>query len=130
MMTDALKLNSPDQSENLHEEKEDEADLQETELENLFTHLGGLTPGQKIVEKKNGKTVGVIITPPVHGTMVALAQMRLEYVGLLDGKGNSRWERTNKVVIGNSEKEFRLLPYLPLWWPTLNSSNGKEKESE
>ena len=77
--------------------------------------------GAKLVE--NEKTIGQIVSPPVEGTNVVLALMRLEAVGLLAG---NTWSHTNKVIIGDGK--FRYLPYLPLWWPDIDPSTGKAKE--
>lgn len=81
------------------------------------------TAGQNMVDTKTGETVGQIIAPPVPGTNVLLALMRLEAVGLLSP---GVWSKTNKVKVG--EAEFRYLPYLPLWMPDLDPSTGKAKE--
>jgi len=132
--TDALKGTPAKSSSSSHEEQDmlgTKDFMEHPELDNFFETLGTtVTKGEKIIDKKNGKTIGVVISSPVPGTSVALAQMRLEYVGLLNGKNDSRWERTTKVVVGESKREFRLLPYLPLWWPDIDSSNGKEIQPE
>jgi folate-binding protein YgfZ len=80
--------------------------------------------GAKIVDQKDNKTVGQIVAPPVPGTNVALAMMRLSSVGLMKG---SVWSKTNKVKIGDSSTEFRFLPYVPLWWPELDPETGKAR---
>ena len=80
------------------------------------------TVGSKLVDSKDGKTVGQIVSTPLPGTNVALALMRLESVGLMSG---GVWMNTNKVKVGDSDKEFRYLPYLPLWWPRVSAENGK-----
>ena len=49
--------------------------------------------------------------------------MRLDRVGLLGE--DSTWDRTNRVKVGDKSGEFRLLPYLPLWWPKIDGSTGK-----
>jgi len=68
-----------------------------------------------------------VISTPAPGTTVILAQMRLDRLGLL-GKGDNKWLRTNKILIGDkSTKEYRYLPYLPLWWPDIDRATGKEK---
>jgi folate-binding protein YgfZ len=84
------------------------------------------TPGAKIVDTKDGKTIGQIVAPPVKGTNVVLAIMRLESVGLLQG---GVWSKTNKVRIGNGQ-ELRYLPYLPLWWPDLDPKTGKARAED
>jgi len=82
--------------------------------------------GAKIVNAKDGKTIGQIISPPVKGTNVVLAVMRLQNLGLLAG---GTWSKLNKVKIGKtSNNEWRYLPYLPLWWPEIDPETGKAKE--
>ena len=63
------------------------------------------------------------MAPPVKGTNVALVLMRLESVGLLHG--GTTWSKTNKIKV--SDKEFRYLSYLPLWWPELSMNTGKAR---
>jgi folate-binding protein YgfZ len=82
-------------------------------------------PGTKLVDVKDGNTIGQVISTPAPGTTVVLMQMRLDRLGLAD-KGE-KWERTNKVRFENDKKEFRALPYLPLWWPPLDYATGKAK---
>ena len=79
--------------------------------------------GTKVIDIKDGKTIGQVVATPAPGTTVALVQMRLDRIGLADG-GES-WQRTNKVRFGDDKKEFRTLPYLPLWWPPLDYATGK-----
>jgi folate-binding protein YgfZ len=81
------------------------------------------TAGAKLVDTATDKTIGKIISPPVKGTNVVLALMRLEAVGLLEG---GQWSHTNKIRIG--DREYRYLPYLPLWWPELDATTGKAAE--
>jgi transferase CAF17, mitochondrial len=93
------------------------------------------TVGAKLVDTVTGVTVGQIVAPPVLGTNVVLAMMRLESVGLLAG---AVWSKTNRVKLvrsgdstaataGGEEEEFRYFPYLPLWWPELDPDTGKAK---
>ena len=54
--------------------------------------------------------------------------MRLDRLGLLGNNAQNKWLRTNKILIGDeSTKEYRYLPYLPLWWPEIDRETGKEK---
>ena len=85
-------------------------------------------PGVSIVDKKDGKTIGKVVSTPAPGTTILLAQMRLDRLGLLGDK--EKWSRTNKILIGDSTKEYRFLPYLPLWWPDIDPETGKEKNEE
>jgi hypothetical protein len=86
------------------------------------------TPGTSIIDKKDGKTIGKIVSSPASGTTVLLAQMRLDRLGLLGANdGSNKWSLTNKILIGESTKEYRYLPYLPLWWPEIDRETGKEK---
>lgn len=86
--------------------------------------------GSKLVEQESGKTLGEVVSAPVAGTTVLLAQLRLE--NILPKK--SSWKATNKVKIqdGDGEevmRDLRYLPYYPLWWPRhLDERTGKEKE--
>jgi len=103
-------------------------ELQEaqTRAENMLQQIEACcTHGAKIVDSKTSKTIGQIISPPVKGTNVVLALMRLDAIGLL---GDGVWSKTNKVKIGDSENELRYLPYLPLWWPEIDPETGKTKE--
>lgn len=80
------------------------------------------TEGAKIIDSKDGKTIGQILSAPVKGTNVVLAQMRLDRVGLL---GDAVWDRNNRVKLDGHSGELRYLPYMPLWWPAIDESNGK-----
>jgi folate-binding protein YgfZ len=80
--------------------------------------------GAKIVDQADGKTIGQVVAPPAPGTTVMLAQLRLDRVGLMDTA--NKWSRTNRVLVGTSKKELRYLPFLPLWWPRIDPTTGKE----
>jgi hypothetical protein len=84
--------------------------------------------GTKLIDVKDGKTIGQVLSTPAPGTTVVLVQMRLDRLGL--AAEGEKWERTNKVRFGDDKKEFRTLPYLPLWWPTLDYATGKAKPDE
>ena len=106
------------------ESSEEVAGLQK-EGERLMEEVASVAvPGAKIVDKKDGKTIGKIVSAPAPGTTVLLAQMRLDRVGLLGGE--EMWSRTNRILIGDGKKELRYLPYMPLWWPDIGD-DGKEK---
>jgi transferase CAF17, mitochondrial len=97
----------------------------------LFDQLQSYKAGDKIYNTKDGKTIGQIVATPAEGTNVLLAQMRLDSVGLL---GNSTtWSHTNKVTIGDNPEggatPLRYLPYLPLWWPSIDPETGKARSS-
>jgi len=80
----------------------------------------------QIIDKSDGKRIGVIVCSPVGNVPVVLAQMRLNRVGL-GGKGGKNWSRTNVVTIGDcKDTEFQYLPYLPLWWAEIDPETGKE----
>ena len=90
------------------------------------TKEGGKKKSIQIIDKSDGKRIGVIVSPPTGNIPVVLAQMRLDRVGL-GGKGGKNWSRTNVVTIGDcKDTEFRYLPYLPLWWPKIDPETGKE----
>lgn len=92
-------------------------------MEGDLTSLTVTAAAAKMVDVATGSTVGQIVAPPLPGTNVALALMRLETVGLLRG---GVWSATNSKVRIH-DKEFRYLPYLPLWWPELNLDTGKAR---
>lgn len=87
-------------------------------------------PDAKIVDLADGKTIGRIVSPAVPGTNTVVAMMRLDSVGLTGTCIDTFWSKTNKVKIGDSEKEFRYLPYLPLWWPDLDPETGKARDDD
>lgn len=98
----------------------------EMEAESLLGELEEhATDGTKLVDPKDGKTVGQIVASPVKGTNTVLAMMRLDRVGLL---GDSVWDRNNRVKVGGGPV-LRYLPYLPLWWPRINQATGKAVEN-
>jgi transferase CAF17, mitochondrial len=86
---------------------------------------GSGTDGFKMIDVETGTTVGQIMSPPVKGTNLVLALMRLESVGLLQG---GTWSQKNKVTIDG--KQFRYLPYVPLWWPEVSLTTGKAKRDD
>jgi folate-binding protein YgfZ len=83
-------------------------------------------PGAKIIDVKDGKTIGQVISTPAPGTSVVLAQMRLDEVGLLDSK-DKKFSMTNKILIGDGKEQYRYLPYMPIWWPEIDRETGKAK---
>ena len=111
-----------------HQQELEKLQLSGQKLQEEINELA--VPGASIVDKKDGKTIGKVISSPAPGTTVILAQMRLDRLGLLGTGDNAtnKWLRTNKILIGNeSTKEYRYLPYLPLWWPDIDKETGKEK---
>ena len=107
---------------------EKDQQLLEAQSGSLFERLQMYKPGDKIVDTKDGKTIGQIIALPEPGTNVLLAQMRLDRVGLL-GEDHA-WSHTNKVTIGETDPDpLRYLPYLPLWWPKIDRTTGKENNT-
>ena len=94
--------------------------------EALISSLQTLKQGDAMIDSKDGKQIGQIIATAEEGTNVVLAQLRLDRVGLL---GDGIWTYNNKVTVGdNNDRQFRFLPYLPLWWPEIDRESGKAKE--
>ena len=102
-------------------------------LQELQTHA---IRGNKIFNQANGQTVGEIISMrPFGNSSLVLAQLRLEYIHLLQTKDevnhhdedvdHTKWRPNNKVRVGESKMEFRMLPYVPLWWPNVDRATGK-----
>jgi transferase CAF17, mitochondrial len=112
---------SSDEIQNMQQRQKETAKLRE-ELEKVAKI------GSKIVDKRNGKTIGTVVSTPAPGTLVLLAQMRLDEVGLLEN-ADSQWSMTNKVTIGDDNREWRYLPYIPIWWPRIDSKTGKPAQS-
>jgi folate-binding protein YgfZ len=113
----------------LSEEEEEAMKSLQKASEELLKDLEDVAlPGAKIMNQKDGKTIGQIISTPASGTPIVLAQMRLDQVGLLESKDKDmKWSQTNKIMIGDGLREYRYLPYIPLWWPEIDPKTGKEK---
>ena len=134
MMMGTVNMSEPKVHPDEQRKAEQDAEKYKEELKKLQTSAEQLQsevselaiPGSSIIDKKDGKTIGKVISTPAPGTTVILAQMRLDRLGLLGG--DNKWLRTNKILIGDkSTKEYRYLPYLPLWWPDIDRATGKEK---
>lgn len=93
--------------------------------------------GASIVDSKDGKTIGQVLSSPSPGSSVLLAQLRLDRVCVLGETGSDKdlgtinihqqWNPMNSIQIGNHTKEYRCLPYIPQWWPTnINFKSGKK----
>lgn len=120
---------NPQEGDNITKEEEIQRaqDLKKLQQsgQQLQSEISQLAIGASIIDKKDGKTIGKIVAPPAPGTTVLLAQMRLDRLGLL---GNAqKWNKMNKIMIGDGTREYRYLPYLPLWWPEIDGKTGKEK---
>jgi len=138
MLMGSVNVSSPpDGDPRGGEEDDDERRRRDVQLERLQQAAGRLrdevsalaVPGAPIIDKRDGKTIGKVVSSPASGTTVILAQMRLDRMGLLGGSGGdvARWSRTNRILIGDGASEYRYLPYLPLWWPEIDGETGKEK---
>ena len=113
-----------------HNIEMDEASIQKLreEYDALMNDLEDVAgAGVKIKDKNDGKTIGQVISSPADGTSILLAQMRLDRVGLLEG---DHWNHKNRIIFGDSKKEFRYLPYVPVWWPDLDPKSGKEDDTK
>ena len=147
MLMGSVNVSSPPgapDGEDYDEDYDDERRRRDEQLGRLQRAAGRLrdevralaVPGAPIIDKRDGKTIGKVVSSPASGTTVILAQMRLDRMGLLRGGGVgggggggdvARWSRTNRVLIGDGAAEYRYLPYLPLWWPEIDGETGKEK---
>lgn len=121
----------------LSEEEKEYMNKLQVESEALLQDLEkAAIPGAKIIDQKDGKTIGQIVSLPASGTPIVLAQMRLDQVGLLQSSNSSagndsdsgiKWSQTNRILIGDGLREYRYLPYIPLWWPDIDAKTGKAK---
>ena len=115
-----------------HEEEEKKEEDVEALIEQANSFVseieGAVAPGVKMIDTADGKTIGQIVSTPAPGTSLVLAQMRLDRVGF--GEGGSPWSRTNKIRLGDVEKEYRYLPFNPLWWPRVDCATGKAEEPD
>jgi hypothetical protein len=137
--------------ENKTDDDDDDADLMRASLNNAAELVETLQEhgraGAKLVDPRSGSTMGTIVSPPLPGTNVVTAMMRLEPLGLLQSSPMSsagsptHWSNTNKIVLVNeaggggttatTSRELRYLPYLPLWWPLrMDSHTGKASEDQ
>lgn len=120
----------PNQENNTNQIRISDEDMQKMqdirkEVEKLREELEKVAKvGAKITDKKTGKTIGTILSSPAPGTLTVLAQMRLDEVGLLHSD-DTRWTITNKILIGEGTREWRYLPYIPIWWPSIDPKTGK-----
>ena len=79
----------------LSEEEKQRAEQMQQSSEALMKDLEEIA---KIIDVKDGKTIGHINPAPAPGTSVLLAQMRLDEVGLLESE-DRKFRMTNKVLI-------------------------------
>jgi folate-binding protein YgfZ len=111
------------------EKKEDDVLALQKESEQFVQEIHEVaTSGVKMIDTTDDKAIGQIVATPAPGTSLVLAQMRLDRIGF--GEGGSPWSRTNKIRLGDTDKEYRYLPYTPLWWPKVNTATGKAKEED
>lgn len=109
----------------LNAENEEEIKKLQIESDQLVEEVSTYAiPGANIVDRKDGKTIGKVVSTPAPGTTVVLAQMRLDRLGLLQG---DKWSKTNCVWVGDGTKDLRFLPFMPLWWPEIDTENGKKE---
>mmetsp|Transcript_7676 Transcript_7676/g.11288 ORF Transcript_7676/g.11288 Transcript_7676/m.11288 type:complete len:491 (+) Transcript_7676:35-1507(+) len=120
-----------DDSSNSAEEQMQKQKMDERFLALTNQIVNDVKAGSKLVDGESGKTLGEVVSAPVAGTTVLLAQLRLE--NILPKKS---WKVTNKVKIQDADgeeimRDLRCLPYFPLWWPRwLDERTGKEKEDD
>ncbi len=120
--------NKIEDDELLSAEKEEEMKKIQQESDELVQEIERYAvPGANIIDKDDGKTIGKIVSTPASGTSILLAQMRLDKVGLLQG---DKWNITNRVWIGDGTRDLRFLPFMPLWWPDIDTQNGKAKTDD
>mmetsp|Transcript_20212 Transcript_20212/g.22589 ORF Transcript_20212/g.22589 Transcript_20212/m.22589 type:complete len:465 (+) Transcript_20212:123-1517(+) len=105
-----------------------EQEMQEF-VDELHDGISSESSATKIIDTVDNKTIGQIVSAPAPGTSILLAQMRLDRVGF-SNNGKTPWSRLNKVRLGNMKKEYRYLPYTPLWWPIIDTKTGKAREPE
>jgi hypothetical protein len=89
------KDGSETQELELSEEEKQRAEQMQKSSEALMKDLEEIA---KIIDVKDGKTIGHINPAPAPGTSVLLAQMRLDEVGLLESE-DRKFRMTNKVLI-------------------------------
>lgn len=67
-----------------------------------------VVPRAKIADKKDGKTIGQVMSTPAPGTPIVLTHMRLDEVGRgwTFGKRRSKIQH-DKVIIGGNTNEYR-----------------------
>jgi hypothetical protein len=99
----------------LSEEEKQRAEQMQQSSEALMKDLEEIAvPGAKIVDVKDGKTIGQIISAPAPGTPVLLAQMRLDEVGLLDSE--DRKFSMKLEMVKNNIDFFHTCQYGGLRW--------------
>jgi len=114
--------------EDTETKNDQEMDERQAQLEEAFS-----VKGAKLLDAESSDTIGEIISPMSEGSSVVLAQMRMDRVGITKGKKGA-WSALNKIIVKGTDKtqnrkEWRYLPYLPLWWPpVVDPKTGKEGE--
>lgn len=122
----SMMMGSVAQPDQNHLEGSEELEKLRAQGEKLQNEIAALAQeGTSIIDKKDSRTIGKIVSTPAPGSTLILAQMRLDRLGLLGSE--NKWSRTNKILIGDSDKEYRFLPFIPLWWPEIDPATGKEK---
>lgn len=72
--------------------------------------------------KLSGKG-GVVVTPPLEGSNVAVLQLRLDKVLRDFDVGN-----VHEVEVGGDKVRLKILPFVPAWWPDIDVETGKARK--
>jgi folate-binding protein YgfZ len=84
------------------------------------THVA-IKQNSKLIDTKTNKSVGEVLTTPLPGHNLAVCQLRLDFI-----TKDYTTDNIVEIELENGDKKlYKLLPFIPSWWPKMDWKSGK-----